>query len=468
MRSDSSASRLSVRGETARLALLVASFAIAYALYGIVRHWHFETSAYDLGIFDQAIWHLSRFEAPASTISGFNNILGDHFYPIIALLAPLYWVSPHPETLIVAQAVLFAVSLVPVFIFLADRLPRGSAYALTIACGLFWGMQRAAAFDFHEVAFAPLAIATAILAMDKRRWPLFWISVAAIITTKEDLIPLVVMFGVFLFLKGDRLRGAVIAVSSTVMFLIVILFVVPHFNESHGYAYTGIYADIAAHPWRLLPVLVTPKVKVSTALMWFAPFLFLPLGSPFAMFVLPIAAERLLSSNPNHWGMSFHYSAPLAPILAMSAGDGLARLARAMQDGRRARRTIAWASAATLLLASLLPGHLPLWRLLDPRHYGRTPAQLTGEEIAHTIPPQASVVAQAAIVPHLSERNQIVMLDSRGLDGDYVISADDFSPWPNQTIDDVRALIEQARRRGYVVVMETNGWTLLRRRTPSP
>ena len=46
------------------------TFALAYALYGLFRHWHFGSSAYDLGIFDQAVWHLSRFEAPASTISG--------------------------------------------------------------------------------------------------------------------------------------------------------------------------------------------------------------------------------------------------------------------------------------------------------------------------------------------------------------------------------------------------------------
>jgi uncharacterized membrane protein len=86
------------------LGALVLLFAFAYALLGIVRHRHFGSSAYDLGIFDQAVWHLSRFEAPASTISGFSNILGDHFYPIIALFAPLYWIAPRPETLIVATA----------------------------------------------------------------------------------------------------------------------------------------------------------------------------------------------------------------------------------------------------------------------------------------------------------------------------------------------------------------------------
>ena len=85
------------------LLAIVAAFAAAYSVLGLFRHWHFGTG-FDLAIFDQAVWHMSRFETPASTISGYSNILGDHFYPILALFAPLYWIAPAPETLIVAQA----------------------------------------------------------------------------------------------------------------------------------------------------------------------------------------------------------------------------------------------------------------------------------------------------------------------------------------------------------------------------
>src|SRR5262245_41393785 len=111
---------------------LAAAFVAAYSLYGLFRHWHFGSSAYDLGIFDQAIWHLSRFEAPSSTVRGFSNLLGDHFSPILVVLAPLYWIAPAPEALIVAQAVLLAASIVPVWIFVRRRLPPGPAYALAI------------------------------------------------------------------------------------------------------------------------------------------------------------------------------------------------------------------------------------------------------------------------------------------------------------------------------------------------
>ena len=79
-----------------KVAGLAVAFAIVYGTISVVRHSQFGSN-YDLAIFDQAIWHASRFERPGSTISGFSSILGDHFYPIVLTLAPLYWIAPHVE-----------------------------------------------------------------------------------------------------------------------------------------------------------------------------------------------------------------------------------------------------------------------------------------------------------------------------------------------------------------------------------
>ena len=87
------------------LAATVAVFATIYVLLSVYKHWHFG-SGFDLAIFDQAVWHLSRFEIPASSIRGFPNLFGDHFHPILLVLAPLYRIAPAAETLIVTQAVL--------------------------------------------------------------------------------------------------------------------------------------------------------------------------------------------------------------------------------------------------------------------------------------------------------------------------------------------------------------------------
>ena len=449
------------RSERRILVVIVAFFGIAYALYGLFRHWHFGSSAFDLGIFDQVVWHISRFEAPASSIRGFTNFLGDHFFPVIALFAPLYWLRPGPETLIAAQAALFAASIVPVFLFMRSRLPSGAAFGFAIAYGSFWGIQRAMAFDVHETAFAPLAIATAILAIDRRQWTLFWLSAVAMLLIKEDHIPLVAGLGIYLVIRGEPRQGATAVVASIAAAFLIIGVIVPESSDAGTYGYTSAYASVLARPW-LLPVsLVTPPVKVETAILWFAPFAFFSLASPLAILVVPFALTRFLSDSPNHWGMVFHYSAPLAPILAMSAADGLARIARHLTDDR-ARLLMTGAAAASVLLSAVLPGRQPLWRIFAPSHYASTDSATVGRALVRMIPEGASVVAQAAVVPHLSRRDRIYVLEARAPDADYVLASDSLSPWPAADVGELRLLLEDRRARGYVVMVERTGWTILR------
>lgn len=431
-------------------------FAASYSLFGLLRHWHFGSSAYDLGIFDQVVWHLSRFEAPSSSIRGVSNIFGDHFHPVIALWTPLYWLFPAAETLIVAQAILLAVSIIPVYLFARDRLNDRAALGIAIAYGLFWGMQRTMEFDVHELAFAPLVIASAVLAMDRGRWHLFWIAAAALVLVKEDQIALLGGFALYLWFRGERRRAAWLAVASVVLFAVVIGFIVPALNDAGVYEYTDGAGALLRAPWRIPAMLVTPAAKLRTLFMWFAPFLFLPLASPLTLVALPLLLERLLSPSAFHWGTIFHYSAPLAPLLAMAAADGLARL-------DLTPKRAGYAAAVVVLLCSILPGGLPLWRLLSPAQYRAPLVTLTAPAVLSLIPGDAVVVAQAAIVPHLSERPRIYMLDDHAPAADYVVMHDALSPWPMPGVEALRRLVQERETRGYAVVAARDGWTLLRR-----
>ena len=441
---------------------IVAFFGAAYALYGLFRHWQFGSSAFDLGIFDQAVWHLSRFEAPASTISGFTNILGDHFYPIIALFAPLYWLRAGPEMLIAAQAALFAASIVPVFLFIRSRLPGGPALGFAIAYGCFWGIQRAAAFDVHETAFSPLVIATAILAVDRQKWILFWVLAGVMLLIKEDHILLVGAFGIYLLIRGEPRRGVIAMATSVAAAFVVVGVIIPGASDTGATAYISPYMDVLARPWVLPIALVTPPVKIETAILWFAPFAFFSLASPLAILALPFALTRFLSDSSNHWGTVFHYSAPLAPIVAMSAADGLARIAGHL-NAKGARRLTTGAALASVLLSAVLPGRQPLWRVFAPGHYAASDSASVGRALLREIPADASIVAQAAIVPHLSMRDQIYMLDARAPDADYVVASDSLNPWPATRFDELRALLQARQARGYTVTTQKGGWTVLRR-----
>jgi uncharacterized membrane protein len=450
------------RSERRALGVVVVFFAVGYGLYGLFRHWNFGSSAYDLGIFDQVVWHLSRFEPPGSSIRGFSNFLGDHFFPVVALFAPLYWIRPGPETLIVAQALLFAASIVPVFVFMRSRLPIAPAFCLAIAYGCFWGIQRAMAFDVHETAFAPLVIATVILAMDQRRWRLFWLSVAAMLLIKEDHIPLLAGLAIYLFIQGERRQAATALAASVAALGVVVGIILPALNDTGLYGYTSAYSGVLTRPW-LIPIsLVAPALKVQTAFLWFAPFVFLSLASPLSLLIVPFALTRFLSDSPTHWGAVFHYSAPLAPIVAMSAADGLARISRHL-DERSARRVMTGAATLSVILSAFLPGRQPLWRVFAADHYAPSESAAVGRKVLPMIPVTASIVAQSAIVPHLSLRHRIFVLDTGAPDADYVIACDSLNPWPAAGVNELRALIEDRKARGYTVAVQQDGWTVLRR-----
>jgi uncharacterized membrane protein len=450
------------RRERVLVVALAGIFAVLYSLYGLFRHWHFGSSAYDLGIFDQVVWHLSRFETPSSSVRGFPHFLADHFFPIIALFTPLYWIAPAAETLIVAQAVLFGASLIPVYAFARGRLPAGPAVGLTTAYALFWGIQSAMAFDVHETAFAPLLIGSAILALDRRAWSWFWLLMTALVFVKEDMLPLLTCFGILLVIQGDMRRGLWLIFASVVAAGIVLGVIIPAYSDARTYGYSAVYAEVLRRPWTVPLVLVSPVVKVRTMALWLAPFLFLPLRSPLCVLLLPFIATRFLSSSPTHWGTAFHYNAPLAPILAMAAADGLARVATTLAIARRPRAMPALVGAM-VVASAILPGNQPLWRVFRPRHYLATPVHAAGYEALAMIPAGASVVAQAAIVPHLSQRDRVYVLDVAAPRAEFVITSRDASPWPAPDQRTIEEWVRRHRDQGYVELFARHGWTVLRK-----
>ena len=83
-------------------------------------HDGYGTPGYDMGIFDQGVWLLSRFHAPFVTVMG-RNLFGDHTSFILLLAVPLYWVWPHAQTLLVLQTCLLAAAAVPVYLLALRR-----------------------------------------------------------------------------------------------------------------------------------------------------------------------------------------------------------------------------------------------------------------------------------------------------------------------------------------------------------
>ena len=328
--SPSSAEQLKTRVRNpfpARLAAEVVVLAMAYAAVGLLRHATYRSTGFDLGIFDQAVWQLGHGAGPASSLKGLPSLFGDHFSPILVALAPLGTCSCGPAPLIVAQAVLIAASVVPVVLFARPRLGDNGALLVGVGYGLFCGIQSAIAFDFHEVAFAPLLIASAALLADREQW---WRSLAcalALLLVKEDLAFVVLAFALW-FLAQRRPREAVVCLlAGALWYATITREVIPHFAGGRPFGYWS-YDQFGAtpgealrhavsHPLQTARIFVSPAEKAQTLLALFGAFAFLPLASIEIVLAAPLLAERMLSSNAQYWTLQGHYSLTIAPVLAI-------------------------------------------------------------------------------------------------------------------------------------------------------
>ncbi len=74
-----------------------------------------DPASWDLGIFTEAVKQYGHFHLPVVAIRGAGfDLLGDHFHPAVAVPGPVFRLFPSPVTLLVIQALLTAVSVVPI------------------------------------------------------------------------------------------------------------------------------------------------------------------------------------------------------------------------------------------------------------------------------------------------------------------------------------------------------------------
>lgn len=312
--------------------LVVAS---AYAVFAITCYAQYRTAGYDLGIFDQAVRAYAHLRPPVATLKGDGyDILGDHFDPIVAVWAPLYWLWDDVRMLLVGQAVVVAAAIFPVQRFAARRVGAPWSNLLTAGFALGWPVQTLVNFDVHEVALAVPLLAWAVDALDRRSDRELLVVAGLLLLAREDMGLVVAVLGlVRLARAGRRWLGVVLVVGGLVVFALVTAVLMPHLaptgsaarlqlQYSHlGAGPGGILLGALRHPFHTLSQLVTPPVKVGTLLALLAPLAFLPLGSPYALLALPMLAGRFLSDRPLTWQTGFHYDAPIWAVLVLAAVD---------------------------------------------------------------------------------------------------------------------------------------------------
>jgi uncharacterized membrane protein len=456
---------------TAGLLALTLVAAVAYSIYAIWEHNHFQTD-FDLAIADQAVWHYAHFSSPEiTTIVPPVSMLGDHFSPILIGLAPLYWLWPDPRMLLIAQGVLIAASIVPVFLFAEPRLGRPGAYLLAVAYSLFWGISAAVGYQFHELAFSPLLIALCILFADRRNWTAYFISLSALLLVKENMAVLAVFIGLWLISGREVRRGAITIGVGVVWYFLAVNVLLPAF-AGHDYThwtYTALGTDapgavkgVITHPDLPFRLLFDDHTKRETMLLLVVPFCGLIFGSRLIILCIPLVAQQFFSSYAAQWGTDFHYWLPIAPVLAMGAADGFRNI---LGWAKRERwLPVAGTAIAAIILAINvgLAHSYPLWRLVQPGFsLAATDTDLAAQRAIDQVPGSASATVTASQAPHMSDRNQIYLLGYASPQTDYVLFPPGAIGWPDPAY--AQQWLQQ-NRPAYRQVYDRGGWVVWQRK----
>lgn len=302
---------------------------VLYAADSLVRHARFHTG-FDLTIFDQAVDRYAHHQVPDVLVKSQQpfNILGDHFHPILVLLAPFYRLWPDARMLLIAQALLMAWG-VHVITRLAVRQLGSRGRLLGAAFAVSWGILQAVDFDFHEIAFAVPLLALALEALLADRLTAVAVCSGLLVLVKEDS-PLLVLGIALVLAARRRYRPALLlGAFAVVSFGLIVFVVIPHLSYSHTYTYFA-YAGTGSTGTGLSGLVRSAVGTVfSTRGLVFLGALALTAGlglrSPVLLALLPTLGARLVSNNYAYTGFLYHYNATLMVICFVALADGIAR-----------------------------------------------------------------------------------------------------------------------------------------------
>ncbi|MEI2776957.1 MAG: DUF2079 domain-containing protein [Tetrasphaera sp.] len=364
-----------------------------YAAAALARHTNLLTGM-DLAIFGPAIDHLSRGEAPVSEIKGFL-IWGDHFHPLIAVLALPWKIWPDPRCLLIIQAICGGAS-VAVTARAGVRIARHPAGALTgLALAVSPGMQSGLLFDFHEVGLGLPLLALALDAYLSGRWWRCAAWAGTLLLVKEDMPFLALSIAIALAARRRWAPAICLAAAALTWLVVVVGAVLPALHPGHVYGYRHTTQSPLGSLWTSL---VSDGRGATTTLILLCGTGFLGLRSPLiAAFALP-ALTRYAADNSHYWGLEFHYTMLAEVALAFAALDGWRRI-RGSQWSPTCTRALVLVGvcATTVVMTGPLAG-----AFTGPRN---PTARLEAVRAAiERAPAGAAVLTESRLAPHTVPR----------------------------------------------------------------
>ncbi len=398
--------------------ILCVALVVGYFVVMFVNVWHrherFGTFDYDLGMYDQGIWLLSR-GSSFMTVRGMA-VFGHHANIGYLLLVPFYWVGlggPHFLNFVNTLGVVSCT--IPLYAMARKGLRSDWAgFGVSFAFLFHYVPQWMIHETFHPENLAAPFLIGALWFATEQKWRWYWVCIGMALIWKEDVALVVLMLGIVVaFLGRSPGRGLLTSLIGGAWFVFCVKAFIPFFAPD-GAVFDGLFGELGksatevvgnslSDPARARDILLEHGAdKGAVDLM--APYGFAALGSPHLLLLgLPQHIVNYLSIQNFTWSTEAHYA--MFPFV----GVVLASVRTAITRSRRWLGMLIVLMMMAGVMFGINRGSGP-WSDRSARGYW--PAENVVREknlraALDSIPTTASVSAPYFLVPHLSHRHEI-------------------------------------------------------------
>lgn len=434
---------------TRTLIKITAVFFVLCLVFTLNRYFSFYAS-FDQGIFNQVFWnnlHGRFFQSSLSSSLSTNIVhagevptvfyhrLGQHFTPALLLWLPIYALFPSPVTLTVLQVVLITAAGLVLYVLAREYVQQPLAVMITASYYAANAVIGPTLSNFHDICQIPLFMFTLLLAMEKRKWLLFWLMAIFILAVREDAGISLFAVGFYMIASKRFVRAGVATCVLSFGYMIALTnLIMPIFSADISKRFMlerfGQYANgneastleiiwgMISNPWRLLVELVTPVDRTIRYLIaqWL-PLAFIPLISPASWMIAGFPLLKLfLGKGESVLAITIRYALTVVPGLFYGAIIWWSQHPKTFKP--KFRRL--WIGCICLSLFFsftsnpnqtfyfLIPESIQPWAHVSLLQQWNHVASM--RPILAKIPQNASVSATTYIVPHLSSRREILRL----------------------------------------------------------
>ena len=447
------------------LVLAILSYTLLFSWISYSQFRSFESKVpQDMAAHNQAIWNTSHGRFLQQTVLYVGGL--NHFYPILALFAPAYWLTYDIFPLLLFYSLILASGAIAVYLTAKDLLDTSHwGLLLGILYLVYPGLHYFNLYDLKPSVLSLPGLLFSFYFWQAKHLRGFLISLVLTSATTEHVSPLVMMFGLLSWVRKRDLRWILPPLLIGIAVLLISIYVyVPWASGAR-------YKHIRSHQlFSSFNLLAWSSYKEALSFTGLAILLFFLSWEPFIL-----AMPYLLFGG---FAVLIHprYYFPLAGIVFIALIYGLIRIKRwkPLQGSSSSPRIVMPVAACLLLVFVIFDPFLVRVQYC----YSLSPSDRDAWSLVEEIPKGASVTSDPILMPALSLRQRLHEFGRKEyhgpkidyLDVDYVL-IDPQGPhrvtyYQKNFKENARTFLEATLqdRSGFEIVASKGEWVLFRRK----